>query len=118
MHHAGPGARQFEHLRVGDPRQHPCACDQPRVGCVYAPDIGENLASLGFEPHRQCHRARVRPAPAQGGDLHLLANPLEAGHHHDPAALQLPLDPLRRDTHDPRPRVAAVGADSRLESEQ
>ena len=90
----------------------------PRVGGVHAGDVGEDLAVVGADRHRERDRRRVGPAATEGGDVHVLGRTLEPGDHHDVAALELVEHPLRDDVDDARGAVRAAGPNARLRTGQ
>jgi len=85
---------------------------------VDAAHVGEDLAGLRLERGGKRHSRRVRATASQRRHLHLVAHALEAGHDHHIPGGELPLDPSRRQPDDARLRVAPVGLDAGLKSEQ
>src|SRR5439155_16291666 len=75
------------------------------------------LAAPRADADRERHRARIRPAPPEGGDLGP-AGPLEAGHDNDPACRELLADAFGLDARDAGATVEPVGADPRLRTRE
>ena len=89
VHHAGPEARQFEHLVVGNRAQPPGLRQHPRVGGVDPVHVGVDLAEIGVEHRRERDGRGVGAAAAEGGDVAVLVDPLETGRdHHRPGIEQ------------------------------
>ena len=100
-----------------NPRQ-PRRWHEAWVGGVDAAHVSEDLAGLRLERGGERDRRRVGAAPTKSGHVHLLADPLEPGHHDHPPAAELAFDPSWRKAHDARPSVPPVGLDAGLEAEQ
>ena len=118
VHHAGTGAGELEHFRIGDPSQEPGRWHEAGIGRVDAAHVGEDLAGLRLQGGGQRHGGGVGSTPPKRGHVHLRPHPLEAGHHDDPSVGELALDPRRRQADDARPGVPPVGLDAGLEAEQ
>jgi len=119
MHHPRARAGQLEHLGVGDVPQQPRVRHESRIGSVDAADVGEDLTGLRFERRRKRYGRRVRATASKRGHFHISSPmPLEAGHDDDPPGGQLALDPPRGQADDARLRMALVGLDAGLKSEE
>ena len=114
MEHLGAQAGQLQHLVEGDLLQLARPLHRAGVGSIYAVHIGVDLAQIGMEGRRQGHRRGVRAAPAQGGDVPVLVDALEAGHQHDLVLVQLGLDALGLDALDAGVAVGGIGIHARL----
>ena len=114
MEHLGPQGGQLQHLVVGDLVQLMGGGHQAGVGRVHAVHVGVNLAQIGVEGGGDGHRRRVRPAPAQGGDVVVLVQPLETGDDDNAPLVQLCSDALPLHPLDAGVAVAGVGAEARL----
>ncbi len=114
VHHPGAQARQFEHLVEADPVDLAGLGHDPGVGGVDAVDVGVDLAGVRPEDGRQRDGGGVGPAPAEGGDVVVVVDPLEAGDDDDLALVERLADPLGRDVPDPGLGVEAVGDDPDL----
>ena len=84
------------------------------VGGVHAVHICEDLAQIRLEHRGQGHRRGVRAAPAQGGDVVILVDALEAGDDHNGVLVQLGEHPLHVHPLDAGVAVGRVGAEARL----
>ena len=119
LHDLGALVGEFEHLLVADDGELAGVGDEPRVGGVDAPDVGEDLAAVGLERGGQGDRGRVAAAAAQGRDL-LVAHGAAALWPWNPATMTtLPpsiscADASRLDAGDAGPAVRAVGRDAGL----
>ena len=110
VEHLGSHGRQFQHLVIGDVIQFPGPFHHPGIGGIDPIHIGINDAFFRPQCSGQGHRRGVRAAPADGGDILLFIQALEAGHHHDLSLFQLLFQPgIFHKTH-PGHRVLAVGA--------
>src|ERR1035437_9257111 len=69
LHDLGALVSQFHHLLVGDDRQLAGVGDEPRIGCVDAPNVGEDLAAYGVESGSQSDATGVRTASTESRDL-------------------------------------------------
>src|ERR1035437_9474631 len=120
LHTWGALVSQLHHLLVGDDRQLAGVGDEPRIGCVDAPNVGEDLAADGVESGSQGDAAGVRTASTESRDLRksrvVLALTLEAGHDNDAAGAHLGFDPTRVYARDARLAVVAVSGDAGLGS--
>ena len=86
----GSGARQLDHLVVGNPRQLSRLRTDSRISRKNTFDIGVNLARLGVEKRRQRHRAGVRAAAPESGNIVIFIDALKAGDDDDLARVQSP----------------------------
>ena len=69
LHDLGALVSQLQHLLVPDPGDELRVRDDPRIGAEDALDVGVDLAGVGAQPRRQCHRGGVRAAATEGGEL-------------------------------------------------
>ena len=114
VHDARAELRQLEHLLVANLGHLARIRHHARVGRVDALDIGIDLAALGVQRARQCHRGRVRSAAAERGDVLVFGDALEAGDDHHLAVAQLRRDALRVDVGDARARKHSRRANAGL----
>ncbi len=114
LQHLGTQAGHFQHFLEGDAVQTAGGVHDPRVGGVNPVHIGVDLALVGFERRRQGHRGGVRAAPAQGGDVAVLVDALEAGHHAHPAGVEIGAHLAVVDLFNAGLGVGVVGADGDL----
>ena len=114
MHHRRAVGGQLQHLLVADLRPLPRLGHQARVGRVDPLDVRIDLRPLRLQRGGERDRRRVRRPAPERRDLHLLADPLEAGDDDRPARFELVLNALRVHLQDARAAVALVGADARL----
>ena len=114
MEHLGPQRGQLQHLVIGDLVQLVGGGHHAGVSRVHAVHVGVNLAQIGVERRCDGHRRRIRPPPAQGGDIVVLVQPLEAGDDDDAPLVQLRPDALPLHPLDAGVSVAGVGAEARL----
>ena len=114
MEHLGPQGGQLQHFVVGDLLQLEGLRHHPGVGGKDAVHVGVDLAQVRVEHRRQRHRRGVRAAPAQGGDVLILVDTLEAGDDDDGLFIQLGQHPLGVHPLDPGVPIGGVGAEARL----
>ena len=107
-------ARQLDHLVVGNPRQLSRLRTNSRISRKYTFDIGVNFARRGVEKSRQRHRAGVRAAASESGDIVIFVDALKAGDDDDIALVQRLHDLGRIDAQDARLAVSVVGLDTHL----
>ena len=81
-------ARQLDHLVVGNPRQLSRLRTNSRISRKYTFDIGVNFACRGVEKSRQRHRAGVRAAASESGNIVIFVHALKAGDDDDIALVQ------------------------------
>src|SRR5690606_23864759 len=68
----------------------------------------------GLECRRQRHARGIGTATPQGGDVALIVDALETGHHNHAPRFQIATDVLCVDLQDPRLAVGTVGVDTYL----
>ena len=78
-----PDARQLDHLVVGNPRQLSRLRTNSRISRKYTFDIGVNFACLGIEKSRQRHRAGIRAAASESGNIVIFVDALKSGDDDD-----------------------------------
>ena len=84
LQHARAGGGHLEHLLEGDARQLARVRHDPRIGREDPGDVGVDFAHVGAERCGNRHRARVRAAAPERGDVPGGArHALEAGDEHD-----------------------------------
>ncbi len=111
LQHLRTEARHFEHFLEGDDIEAPRLRLDSRIGRVDAVDVGEDLAFVGLERGGERDAGRVRTAAAEGRDVVVLVDALEAGNDDDATVIQVVDDLLVVDGLDPRLVVRAVGDD-------
>ena len=92
MEHLGAQGRQLQHFVVGDGVELLGVGNNPGIGGVHAVHVGVNLAQIGLERHCQGNSGGVGAAAAQGGDVAVAVDALEAGHQHDAVFVELLAD--------------------------
>ena len=97
----GPGlqdrraqAGQFQHFIVADAVDLPGVFDDPRVGRVDAVHVGVIFADVGLQHRADRHQRGVAAAAAEGGEIAIGRDALEAGDDDDLAGIQLLEDAL------------------------
>ena len=86
----------------------------PWVCGVNALDIREDLAGVGLDGSGDGDRGQVGRSPAEGCDVHVIGDALEAGDDHNATLFQLTPDAARIDRGDPGLAVPRVRANARL----
>ena len=118
VEHLGAQGGQLQHLVVGDLLQLPRPFDVAGICGVDAVHVGINLAEIRVEHSGQGHRRGIGAAPAQGGDILILVEALEAGDDDNGVLVQLGQHPLRIDALDAGVAIGGVGAEARLPARQ
>ena len=90
VHHARPQAGKLEHLIVTDPVDLARLGNDPGIGGVDAVHIRIDLAGVGPENGGERNGGGVGAAPAEGRDVVVLIDALEAGDDDDLALVQAP----------------------------
>ena len=88
--------------------------DDVGIGGVDAVDVGVDLADVGPERRGQGHRGEIGAPPPEGGDLLVIAQPLETRHHGDLAVVEGAPHTLGGDPGDAGLGVGAIGAHADL----
>ena len=114
MEHLGPQCGQLQHLVVRNFLQHLRALDGAGVGGKDAVHVGINLTQVRVEHSGQGHRRGVRAAAAQGGNVVVFVDALEAGDDDNGLLVQLRQDPFGVNALDAGVSVGGVGAEPRL----
>ena len=106
--HLRAEARELEHLVVGYLVQLARPGDLPGVGGVDALDVGEYLAFVRVQHGGDGDGGGVRAAAAEGGDVVVAVDALEARDYDYAALIELAAYALGGDAHDARAAVGAV----------
>ena len=114
----GAQGGQLQHLVVSDLFQLEGAGHMAGIGGEHAVHIGVDLAQVGPQGGGQRHGGGIGAAPAQGGDVVVLVQALEAGHDDDGLLIQLRQHALGVQPLDAGVSVDRVGAESGLPARQ
>ena len=114
VHDFGPQLREQLELEGADLRQEAGVRHEVRIGLPHAADVLEQLASVGAQGHGEGHRRQIGSAPAQGRQLAVGPDALEAGHHRHQAVGHRGSQRAGVDPSDGRAQVSGRGPDSGL----
>ena len=118
MNHARAHRGQLEHLVVLDVAELARGFHKARIRSEDSIDVGVDLARAGIQRGSQRDRRGVGAAAAEGRDLEVGGDALEAGDHGDLAVAQRLEDALRLDVLDPRPGVLRARANAGLQARE
>ena len=109
LQHLGAEAGHFQHFLEGDGVKLLRFRHDARVGGVDAIDVGVDLALVGLERRGQRHAGSIRTATAEGGNVAVCIDALEAGDNDDLAGVEVGPHRAIVDRQDPRLGKGVVG---------
>ena len=118
MQDVGAAGGQLQHLVVGDLVQLVRVRHNAWVGGVDAVHVGVNFTFVRLHRRRNGHRAGVAAAAAEGGDVVVAVDALEACDDDDVLLVQLVLQALGVDLFDAGVAVGGLGQKARLPAGQ
>ena len=118
VHYPRTEVGQLQHLIIAYLVEFPRIRDYPGVRREDPVHVGVDLAAVGAEYDRHCHRRYIAAASTQRSDVKLLGDALKAGDDNYLTVVQLPMDPAGIDRHYARLPERARGLDAGLRSGQ
>ena len=109
VHNARAETCHFEYLVIADLVDLDGLFVNARVGRIDAVNIGIDFAHLGLQGRRKRHRAGIRAAAAERGDIFIFIDALKAGDNDDLAVVEMLFYPFAVDALDACLCMNAVG---------